>query len=63
MARLALDAAEWLPAEQQPERRVYTALLGSLEGDLVGALERVLAELRAARGDEAEAWLRRQLED
>jgi hypothetical protein len=57
-ARIGLAAAE-----ESAERTTYLSLLESFERGLLAALEDVVAELKALRGDpEAAAWLRRRLE-
>ena len=46
----------------EAERQVYLGLTSALEDGLRRTLEEAVATLKAMKGDEDEAWLRRRLE-
>ena len=46
----------------EAERQAYLGLTSALEDGLRRALEEAVATLKAMKGDDAGAWLRRQME-
>jgi hypothetical protein len=46
----------------EAERQVYLGLTSALEDGLRRSLEEAVSTLKAMKGDDAEAWLRRQME-
>ena len=55
---IAMQAA----GADEAERQVFLGLTSALEDGLRRSLEEAVSTLKAMRGDEAEAWLKRRLE-